>query len=169
MTIEQQAAYWKYYSRQHEATAKSRADYDTLKAKADEYDKHQAANATEQEKAVQAAAAAARAAALQETTPRLVAAEFRAATAGRIDPAQLAVLLEPLDMSKFLDPAGNVDTAKVATYAAGIAPAAPGTGGTPPSTWPDMGQGRREGGAGPSVSAGRDMFEAQKKPAPPTT
>lgn len=162
MTPDQQIAYWKHYSRQHEATAKARADYDAIKAKADEFDKYQAANATEHEKAVQAAAAQARADALKETTPRLVAAEFRAATAGRLTPEQLAAALEPLDMSKFLDAAGNVDVTKVATHAALLAPA----GAPAPPAFPDLGQGQRPGTAAPSVAAGRAMFEAQKKPAP---
>lgn len=159
MTAEQQAAYWKHYARQHEGVAKARADYDDLKAKADELDALKAASATEQEKAVKAASEAARTKALQETTPRLVAAEFRAASAGRHTPEQLAAILEPLDMSKFLDPKGNVDTAKVDAFINSVtpAPAKPG--------FPDLGQGRRPGGAGPSVAAGREMFAAGKKPA----
>jgi hypothetical protein len=162
MTTEQQVAYWKHYSRQHEATAKARADYDVVKAKADELDQYKAANATEHEKAVTAAAAQARAQALQETTPRLVAAEFRAATAGRLTPEQLATALEPLDMSKFLDSTGNVDTAKVAAHAAILAPAPAA------AVFPNLGQGQRPSGVGPSVAAGKAMFEAQKKPAPTT-
>lgn len=162
MSPEQQIAYWKHYSRQHEATAKARADYDVQAEKARKFDEMQAANATEQEKAVQAAAAAARAQALQETTPRLVTAEFRAATAGRLTPEQLSAALEPLDMSKFLDPTGNVDVVKVAAHAALLAPA----GAPAPPAFPDLGQGQRSGTVAPSVAAGRAMFEAQKKPAP---
>lgn len=164
MSPDQQIAYWKHYSRQHEATAKARADYDVIKAKADELDQYRAANATEHEKAVQAAAAVARAEVLQETAPRLVAAEFRVATAGRLTKEQLDTALDPLDMSKFLDPTGNVDVAKVAAHAAILAPA-PAT--PPPPAFPDLGQGRRAGGVGPSVAAGKDLYEAQKKPAPP--
>lgn len=164
MTPDQQIAYWKHYSRQHEATAKARADYDVQAEKARKFDEMQAANATEQEKAVQAAAAQARADALKETTPRLVTAEFRAATAGRLTPEQLTAALEPLDMSKFLDATGNVDVTKVATHAALLSPA-----GAPTSpAFPDLGQGQRPGTAAPSVAAGRAMFEAQKKPAPTT-
>lgn len=158
MTTEQQVAYWKHYSRQHEATAKSRADYDVIKAKAEQFDKFQAENATEHEKAVQAAAKAARVKALEEVTPRIVRAEFRVATAGRVTDEQLDTVLGPLDLRWFLDTAGNVDTAKVATYAASIAPG--------PTPFPNLGQGNRPGGVGPSVAAGRAMFEAQKKPAP---
>ncbi|HEY9265499.1 MAG TPA: hypothetical protein VIQ11_12935 [Mycobacterium sp.] len=165
MTIEQQAAYWKHYSRQHEATAKSRADYDALKAKAEELDRYKAANATEHEKAVQAAAEAARAKVLEETTPLLVKAEFRVATQGRIAPEQLETVLAPIDLRWFMDANGNVDTGKVETYAASITPT-PAT--PPPPAFPDLGQGRRAGATGPSVAAGKDLYEAQKKPKPAT-
>lgn len=165
MTAVQQAAYWKHYSRHHEAIAKSRGDYDAVKAKADAYDQYKASTATDQEKAVQAASDAARAAVLAETTPVLVKTEFRLATAGRLTTEQLDTILGPLDLRWFMDPAGTVDTAKVATYAASIAPAAPG-GPTPPA-FPDLGQGRREGATGPSVAAGKDLYESQKKARPP--
>lgn len=161
MTPDQQIAYWKHYSRQHEATVKARADYDDLKAKAAELDQYKAANATEHEKAVAAAAAQARQDALKEVTPRLVSAAFQVATQGRLTLEQLNTALEPLDMSKFLDAAGNVDNTKVAAHAALLAPAVPET-----PKFPDLGQGKRPGGSGPSVSAGKALYESQKKPAP---
>lgn len=164
MTLEQQVAYWKHYSRQHEATAKARADYDAIKAKADELDQYKAANATEHEKAVKAAADAARAQALAEATPRLVSAEFRAAVGTRLTKEQLDTALGPLDLRWFLDATGNVDVAKVAAHAALIAPVTPGT--LPPGTFPAMGQGTYPGGAKPSVAAGKDMYAAQKPKTP---
>lgn len=168
MSVEQREAYWKHYARHHETIAKSRADYDAVKAKAEAYDRHQAANATDQERAVTAAVEAERAKLLAETVPQLVKAEFRIATAGRIAPEQLETVLGPIDLRWFLDPAGNVDAAKVATYAASITPA-PGTpGSTTPPGFPDLGQGRRAGATGPSVSAGKDLYEAQKKSRPGT-
>lgn len=160
MTPDQQIAYWKHYSRQHEATVKARADYDDLKAQAAELAQYKAANATEQEKAVTAAAAQARQDALKEVTPRLVSAAFQVATQGRLTVEQLTTALDPLDMSKFLDAAGNVDNVKVAAHAALLAPAAA------PPKFPDLGQGKRPGGSGPSVSAGKALYESQKKPAP---
>src|SRR5215218_296038 len=39
MTTEQQAAYWKHQSRKHEERARSREDYDDLKAKAAKLEK----------------------------------------------------------------------------------------------------------------------------------
>jgi len=60
MTTDQQVAYWKFQARKHENEAKSRADYDDLKAKADELAQLKAANQTEQEKALEEAREAAR-------------------------------------------------------------------------------------------------------------
>lgn len=60
MTEAQQIAYWKHQSRKHENAAKARADYDDLKAKADELAQLKAANQTEQEKALEEAREAAR-------------------------------------------------------------------------------------------------------------
>lgn len=165
MTQEQQLAYWQHYSRHHEQLWKSvegikAPEVEALRAKAAELEQLKLANATDQERAVLTAAATARAEVLKETTPRLVAAEFRAATAGRVTPEQLQVILDPLDTSKFVDAAGNVDVAKVTAFVAGIAPVAPGA--LPPGAFPAMGQGTYPGGAKPSVSAGKDMYEAQK-------
>ena len=165
MTQEQQLAYWQHYSRHHEQLWKSvegikAPEVEALRAKAAELEQLKLANATDQERAVLTAAATARAEALKEITPRLVAAEFRAATAGRVTPEQLQVILDPLDTSKFVDTAGNVDVAKVTAFVAGIAPVAPGA--LPPGAFPAMGQGTYPGGAKPSVAAGKDMYAAQK-------
>lgn len=186
MTVEQQLAYWKHYSRQHEETARSRADYDDLKAKADAYDQHRAANATDQERAIQTAVNEAVDKVRQDTMPRLIRAEFKVATQGRVTDEHLDLVLQPLDLRWFLDNAGNVDAAKVSTYAQQIAPAAtpPGTPppaplptppgvppGTPPAApataWPDMGQGRgTTAAAAPSVARGRELYRSQKKTPP---
>lgn len=158
MTDKQQAAYWKHYSRQHEAVAKSRGDYDAIKAKADEYDKQQAANATEHQKAVKAAEDAARAEERNKALPLLVAAEFKIAAAGRLTTEQVDAILAPLDTKHFLDATGAVDTVKVATYVNQVAPQKPGQ----PPRFPDLGQGHRPGQAGTSVAAGRAMFADQQ-------
>jgi hypothetical protein len=187
MTVDQQLAYWKHYSRQHEATVRAQADYADLKAKADAYDQHRAATATDQEKAVQTAVDAAVQKVQQDMMPRLVRAEFKVATAGRVADDHLDLVLQPLDLRWFLDTAGNVDSVKVATYAQQIAPSStppgtpPGTPplptppGTPPGTppvtpsaWPDLGQGRGAGATPtPSVSRGRELYKSQKKTPPP--
>jgi hypothetical protein len=164
MTPEQQIAYWQHYSRHHENLWKAvegikAPEVAELRAKAAELERVKAENATEHEKAVKAAADAARAEAVKGTVPILVAAEFRAVVGERLTKDQLAAALGPLDLNWFLDATGNVDFAKVAAHAALIAPAGP-------AKFPDLGQGKRPGGSGPSVSAGKALYESQKKPAP---
>lgn len=168
MTDAQQAAYWKHHSRQHEATATSRADYDAMKAKADRYDADQAANATEAQKAVAEAEKQATQKARDAYLPQLVAAKFEVAVAGRLTPEQLAAVLEPLDLTKFVDGSGNVDATKVATFAANIGGQQQQTPGAPGQTFPDLGQGPRGGSKPKGVSAGEQMFSDQKKPAAAT-
>ena len=95
------------------------ADYDDLKSKLEEIE---AANATEAEKAAKAAREEGRKEALGATAPRLVAAEFKAAAKGRMEPAALTALLEDLDLSKFLDDKGEVDVDRIEKKVAALAP-----------------------------------------------
>lgn len=170
MTLPEQVEYWKYHSRQHETTAKSRQDYDALKAKAAQYDQFAAQHQTDQQKAIEQAQADARAAML----PQLVTANFRAELAGRLvnaegnfDEAKLAAVLAPLDLKYFTDTSGNVDPEKVRGFATTIAPGQPAPTGQPALQFPNLGQGPRTPNAGSSVKSGQQMYEAQKAPAPP--
>jgi hypothetical protein len=163
MTEKQQAAYWKFQSRKHEARAEARKDYDDVKAKAAQYDALAAASKTEQERAVEAAkdeaSQTARAEERAKAAVRLVDAEMRATAAVKgVDGEKLKVVLEPLDRTKFLDSEGEVDTDKVVAFIAGIAPSDTGKNGR----FPDLGQGRREGDGGkPSLEAGRDRWRSR--------
>lgn len=126
MTAVEQTAYWKYHARKHEERANARADYDAVKAKAEQYDRQVAANATEAEKAI----AAARAAGYQEATARaatvLVDAHVRAGLQTRMSPDQVEVLAANLHHPHFLAADGlSVDAAKVATFVNTVAPVAP--------------------------------------------
>lgn len=154
----EQASYWKWQARRHEARSQVPADYADLQAKAAQFDALDAASRTEHEKAVIAAkaegAAAARAEVLQSMGGQLVEAHIRAAVAGRIPDPQLQVLIDNLDRTKFLTDQHAVDAAKVAAYVTGVVP-------SPQTPAPrDMGQGRRLGGAGTAsgVEAGRDLY-----------
>lgn len=150
MTVDQQAAYWKVQARRHESRAAAHADYDTIKT---ELEQLRARTQTAEEKAIEDAKQAGRAEATASTLPRLLQAEFRAAAAGRITPEQLSSVTAPLDPKFFLTAKGDeVDTAKVQTFVDGIAPAAG-------KTWPDMGQGRREGVKTSAREAGRAAAE----------
>jgi hypothetical protein len=158
MTAPQQAAYWKYQARKHEDTSKARADYDAVVAERDALKK---ATQTDAEKAVDEAKVAARKEALLEAAPKLVAAEFKAELKGTRSPEQIAALLAPLDLTKFLTADGEVDTDKVSTYAAGL--------GSAGKEWPDTGQGNRRTTAAKGVSAGADLFEQSRSKKTKTT
>lgn len=157
MPTDQQAAYWKHQARKHEDRVKSMADYETVKA---ERDQLKQATQTDAEKAIEAAKAeaaeAARAEARKETLPALVKAEFKAAAAGKIPADRLATILDPLDLTKFLDAAGaEVDTDKVQQYVDGLAPDG--------KKWPDMGQGRRgDTTRTTGVGAGKSLYEERR-------
>lgn len=76
-------------------------------------------------------------------TEKLVAAEFRAATAGRN--LNVDTLLEGIDTSKFLDDAGDVDAKAIGAFVDAIAPKPTEE---PKPTTPtvfDLGQGTRNG------------------------
>ena len=160
MTAEQQAAYWKRQSRKHEQQVKALGitpdQLSALRERASQLDALEAASRTDHENALltarEEADKAARADEQAKILPRLVAAEFRAVAAGRLDSTRIAQVLEPLDMGKFLTDSGEVDAAKVAAYVDGIAPAPQG------GRIPDMGQGRRPTSAHPSVSSGAARY-----------
>lgn len=157
MTAEQQAAYWKYHSRKHETLAKSREDYDALKAAADKWAAHEKASkpadqVKAEEEAEEARKAAEKAVKAKYAT-KLVTAEFKAATAGRIKPEDLTEILEDLDLTKYLNDEGDVDTDRVTKKAAIIAPETRSTGTRRGH------QSRRENDKGSSVSSGRDLYK----------
>jgi hypothetical protein len=82
----------------------------TFKTRLDEL---QAAQMTEQEKAVakavEEAKTSARTEALASTAIRLARAEFRAAASGRVEPSALDGFLEYADLAKFVTPEGEPD------------------------------------------------------------
>jgi hypothetical protein len=158
MTAPQQVAYWQAQSRQHESRVKAMGDYDTLKDKASQYDALADSVKTEQDRAVEAAKAEGKAAALQEAAPELVASAFDAAAArAGLSEAQATALLEDLAFANFLTADGKVDRAKVTAKVAAFAPtAAP----RPPTL---LGQGRTPTDVKPSVASGADLFNRSRK------
>ena len=81
------------------------------------------ANQTEQEKALGAARKEGAAEAAKALAPKLVAAEFKAASAGRLTADQLSGFLEDLDLTKYLTADGEVDAERVAKKVDLLAPA----------------------------------------------
>jgi hypothetical protein len=124
MTAEQQVAYWRSYARKHEQRARERADYDEIKAKANQFDQMVAASQTDQQRAVAEASARARNEALAEAGSQIVDAWVWAAAAGRLDPQRVSTLLEGLDRRRFINATtGQVDTDRVTSYVHSLAPA----------------------------------------------
>lgn len=129
---------WKALARKHEGSAKANADAAKRLAEIEE------ANKSEVEKAVEAARKEGTSEALRSLAPRLVAAEFRIAAAGRLTTEQVAEFLEDLDLTRYLTDDGEVDTDRVAKKVEALAPArtAPSFGGGPRASAPvtDMNQ-----------------------------
>lgn len=115
MTPEQSRAYWRYYSRKHEAHAIAE------KARADALEQ---ASRTDEQKREDALRAEGRAAAGLPFVQDAVTARLVLAT-GKTE-EEVATLLEYVDVDKFVVD-GRIDAVKVAAYAAsvGTAPAAP--------------------------------------------
>lgn len=167
MTAPQQAAYWKAQSRKHESRVKALGTPDEIKAwraASSELEKLRKASMGEQERAVAEAREQAAAEAGKAWAARLVAAEFRAATAGRVDAAELADVLDTLDLSKFLADDGGVNVEKVTQLASRITGNAGGGEAEQgaASGFPYIGQGRRPNTRTGGLAAGAAAFEARK-------
>lgn len=144
-------------SRKWEDRAKEKdPEFQSAKEKAAQYDALLATTQTEQERIVAEARQEAKAAALQEAAPRVVRAEFKAAAKGVLTDGQLSALLEDRDLTKYVTADGDPDEAKIAKIIAAAAPA----GGQQHVT---LGQGRKATDVKPSVSSGREMYEAGRK------
>jgi hypothetical protein len=130
MTSEQQAAYWKFQARKHENEAKSRADYDDLKAKADELAELKAKSQTEQEKALEEA----RDKALREGEnigaerylKDAVMGRFQALT-GKSDD-DVAKAFAHVDAHSFVDEKGDLNVAALQEFAGTFGPTDSGNG-----------------------------------------
>lgn len=161
MTAEQQAAYWKDKARKHEARVKSLGSLSAeelaaLREKASRHDALEFELMSDKDKAVAEAKDAASSEARTTWLPRVVAAEFKAAAAGRIEADRLAAILEPLDLSKFVD-GDDVDAEKVAAFVEGIAPKQEQT---PPRRGPSAStSGPRTSTTAPSIDNGRSEYQ----------
>lgn len=111
-------------------------DYDTVKAKAEQYDALAASVQTDQERAVAEAQQQAFAQAMGSVVPRLVKAEFRAAVGERLSTEELDDFLEDVDLTKYVNDDGEPDLDKIKKKVNLIAP----KGTTRP---PSFGQGPR--------------------------
>jgi hypothetical protein len=156
MNGEQREAYWRHYARHHEARANARADYDQVKAKADQLDELQRQQMTPSEQAIEAAKAAGRDEALRTANEEQVQNLLRVSLAARgKKDADLDELVAAANPAAFITD-GKVVADKVTSYAARIAGTSGSGGGG------DMGQGRRDSQTKPSVATGAEMFAERR-------
>lgn len=120
MTSDQQIAYWKHHSRQHEARAKSRADYDQLKADSEELARLRAENQTEAERALAEAREEARREGENLGAARYLAdavkAKFQHLT-GKSD-EEVATAFAHVNAQSFTTDQGDIDSAALTAFAA---------------------------------------------------
>lgn len=149
MTVEQRAAYWEDRSKKHEGRNKDLLKLtggkygDDLKADLEELEQLRSATRTDAERAIAEKERETREQVTREFGARLAAAEFRAALA-HVDGERREAIIGGLNLSAYLTDNGDVDTDKVKSYAAAIAPADKGEG----SRTPDFGGGRRDTSSG---------------------
>lgn len=163
MTVEQREAYWKHQARKHESTAKARADYDDLAAKAAQWDAAQREQQSPDERAVagavEAAKAEARAQVLAEVADERVRSAFTGNPAARaIDPQALEKFLGRVNLSSFVGDDGAVDTDAVADSLSLLTPA--DTASKRPPRLTHQGYQRHAGAS--STAAGAAMFQARQ-------
>jgi hypothetical protein len=103
-------------------------DYETMKAKAEQFDILAAESATDVEKAANLARAEGYNEAMSRTVPAAVRAEFKAAARGVLSKEQLESLLEDLNFTKYADEDGEPDEEKIAKKVAAFAPEKGGSG-----------------------------------------
>lgn len=103
-------------------------DYETIKAKAEQFDVLAAESATEAEKAANLARAEGYNEAMSKTVPVAVRAEFKSAARGVLSKEQLESLLEDLNLAKYADDDGEPDEDKIAKKIAAFAPEKGGSG-----------------------------------------
>jgi hypothetical protein len=134
------------------------ADYDSIKAKADQYDILANESKTDREREIEEARLEAFHEAMSKAVPVAVRAEFKSAAKGLLTNEALQSLLEDLDLTKYATDDGDPDEEKIAKKVAALAPAQ-GSGGRRGTT--GFGQGTRQSSQLRKGEAG--LLEAQRR------
>lgn len=171
MKPDEQAAYWRAQAQKHEGrnrelTSITGGKYgNDLKAELDELARLRTERMTDSEKAIEEAKKEGRAAAQQEFAPKMVKLAFDTALAHVADEAR-AKLIDSIATEKFVNEAGEVDTAKVKEHVALIAPGKGNGGGQQ-----NYGQGNRNGSGSTAtgVGAGAQLFNDRRSKTTPST
>lgn len=142
-------------SRKWETRAKSRADYDAIKAQRDEL---LAASESATDKAIREATEAGRAAAQAESFTETATALLRMGLRahGVTSDNDIAEIVDAANLESFKDESGRVDDDKITRYVQRNA-------GTASIKWPGTGQDRGGAAVGKSgIDAGKDMYAASR-------
>lgn len=134
-------------------------DYDTLKAKAEQFDILAQESQTDRERELEQARLEAYHEAMGTVVPAAVRAEFKSAAKGVLTDQQLQSLIEDLDLTKYATDDGLPDEERIAKKISAFAPAQGNGGGRRGST--DFGQGQRRDSTLPKGEAG--LLEAQRR------
>jgi hypothetical protein len=109
-------------------TKRQYADYDTLKAKAEQWDTLEAESRTEAERREREIRDEALNEAMSRVVPSAIKAAFKAEAKGVLTKEQVESLLEDLDLVKYATDEGEPDEEKIAKKVAAFAPAKGGNG-----------------------------------------
>lgn len=134
-------------------------DYESIKAKADQFDILAQESQTDHERAVEQARLEAYHEAMSQVVPQAVRAEFKAAAKGLLTDEALQSLLEDLDLTKYATDEGQPDEEKILRKITALSPAKGGTETKRTST--GFGQGQRQASTARRGEAG--LAEAQRR------
>lgn len=98
------------------------ADYETLRAKAEQFDLLARESQTDRERELEEAREEAFHEAMSVAVPRAVKAEFKAQAKGVLSKEQVSSLLEDLDLTRYATDDGEPDEEKIARKIAALAP-----------------------------------------------
>lgn len=116
MTPDQRAEYWRHKAQKHEKIANSRRDYDSLKADSAELAQLKTANATEQEKAIEAARRDGENIGAQRYLKEAVKGRFQGLTGKASN--EVDRIFAHVDALTFTDDKGDIDVTALTEYAA---------------------------------------------------
>ena len=167
MKPEEQAAYWQDKARKHEGRVKAFGgltadELATLREKAQRQDALEAEMASEKDKAVNEAKTSTQAEMDAKYRPMLAETAFRVAIGDRKPENEVDDFIADLNLARFLNDDGKVDTAKVLARVEQFAPA---KGTQQQQRGPVVtGHGARGGGnSGASTLTGRELYEQRHK------
>lgn len=162
MTVEQQAAYWKFQSRKHEGVAnqyRAFGDPDTVKSLKEAADAAELARLNPSEQAVIAAREEGRVAALAEANSTAALAILRSSLEARGKTAdEVNTFIGAFNPAAFIAD-GSVQTDQIAQFVTSLVGPPAGN----PNAWPATGQGSFQRAAATGVSAGRALYQAEKE------